>query len=159
MLDGPRSVPTLPNQWMDFWRVKASARALDCMRPQPSPGSNRIRNPGNHPTLIWLTTSACGSCQACGNGTRSQRRRSLRCTIPLPQNFWHPVGWVWLWGMRSLTQKRVTQVRRRDADEPEGSRGDVAAIAAGVPGARSPHRNLWIPPDGLALSLEGLVPK
>ena len=61
--------------------------------------------------------------------------------------------------MRSLTQKRVTQVRRRNADEPEGRRGDVAAIAAVVHEASSRHRNLWFPPDGLALSLEGLVMK
>ena len=28
MLDGPRSVPKLPNQWIDFWWFKAPARAL-----------------------------------------------------------------------------------------------------------------------------------
>ncbi len=36
-----------------------------------------------------------------------------------------------------VDSKRVTPARRRDADEPEGSRGDVAAIAAAVHGTRS----------------------
>jgi len=33
-----------------------------------------------------------------------------------------------------IDAKRVTPARRRDADEPEGGRGDVAAIAVVVHG-------------------------
>ena len=35
-----------------------------------------------------------------------------------------------------VASKRVTPARKRYADEPEGSRGDVAAIAAAVHGTR-----------------------
>ena len=70
-----------------------------------------------------------------------------------------PCGMGLAVGDEVVDSKKVTQVRRRNADEPEGRRGDVAAIAAVVHEASSRHRNLWFPPDGLALSLEGLVTK
>jgi hypothetical protein len=36
-----------------------------------------------------------------------------------------------------VDSKRVIPFRRRDADEPEGGRGDVAAIVAAVHGMRA----------------------
>jgi len=36
-----------------------------------------------------------------------------------------------------VDSKKVTPTGRRDADEPEGNRGEVASIAAGVHGALS----------------------
>jgi len=56
MLDVPRSVPPLPNQWIDFWRVQASARALvffvlNCRLVQIGFGTTGInaRGPGQRP--------------------------------------------------------------------------------------------------------------
>jgi hypothetical protein len=56
MLDGPRSVPKLPNQWIDFWWFKAPARALvffvfNCRLVQIEFGTTEItaRGPGQRP--------------------------------------------------------------------------------------------------------------